>query len=410
MNIVIIIINLVLLAVVGGMLFYLFALSLLACIGRLLPAVQPSSGRRFAVVIPAHNEETSIARTVRSFHRVDYPRDRYDLIVIADNCTDATASVARAEGATVMERANDTLKSKGYALRWCFDRILAGSAQPRYDAVIVVDADSVVSANFISVMNAYLDRGARVIQSNDMVEPQPGVWSAEIIRFGFTLYNHVRPLARRVVSFSAGLRGNGMCFSADVLREVPWCTYGLNEDLEFGIILLLRGIRSEFAREATVLATMPANPKNAESQRARWEKGRFPVVGTYAPKLLRNILLRGSVRSLDALIDLVMPPFVNLFGLAILLFILNAGGALLGFGVAAAMLPWWIAAVAAGTLHVFVGLFAADADAGLYKTLFVIPRYALWKIVLYVRMMLRGTSGEWIRTTREAGVKSGESD
>jgi cellulose synthase/poly-beta-1,6-N-acetylglucosamine synthase-like glycosyltransferase len=307
-----------------------------------------------------------------------------------------------------MERSDTERKSKGYALRWCFDRILAGT--PEYDAVVVIDADSIVSRDFLSVMDAALHDGARAIQSNDMVEPQPGVWSAEIIRFGFTLYNHVRPLGRSVISLPAGLRGNGMCFSSDVLREVPWCTYGLNEDLEYGLILLLHGIRTEFAPDATVLATMPANAKNAESQRARWEKGRFPVVKKYAPQLLKKVFLRGSFRSLDALIDLVMPPFVNLFGVVIGMAVINTFCALLGLEAARTILPFWILAIIAGILHVFVGLAAAKADADLYKTLFFIPRYAFWKILLYLKMALRGSTKEWVRTTREQASESSKSE
>ncbi len=402
------ILNGIFLCVFGFLMLYLMGLSFLALARRWRRTLPTAEAHRFAVVIPAHNEESSILRTIRSAKNVRYPSGKFDVILIADNCTDRTAEIGRREGAIVMERSDPLLKSKGYALRWCFDRILADGSG--YDAVVVVDADSILSENFLPVMSGYLAQGAKVIQSKDIVEPQPGVWSAEIIRFGFTLFNHVRPLARDAMRFSAGLRGNGMCFSADILKMVPWCTYGLNEDLEYGLILLLRGIRTAFAPEATVLAVMPANPKNAESQRARWEKGRFPVIRTYAPQLIRRFLTHGSLRALDALVDLIMPPFVNLFAAAIGLTLVTFLFSLGGIDAVSVLLPYWCAVVIAGILHVFVGLAAARADRGLYKTLFFIPRYAFWKLMIYGKMALKNRSEEWIRTTREKSLKSQDSE
>jgi len=398
------VIEIALLLVFGGFLGYLAMLSILAVFTREKRSFAARINRKFAVVVPAHNEESGLARTVQSLMNIDYAKHLFDVIVIADNCTDQTAEVARREGAHVMERTDSLKRGKGHALRWCFDKILSGSSS--YDAVVVIDADSRASSNFLTVMNSYLDHGSQVLQCSDMVETQAESWSSEITRLGFTLYNHVRPLGRSVFRGSAGIRGNGMCFSANVLRSVPWSTYSLNEDLEYGLILLLKDITVDFAPEARVYATMPTSARNAESQRSRWERGRFPVIRMYGPKLLGKAIRTASFSPFDAFVELVTPAFVNLFGAAFLLFLLNlviwdSGGEFVQL-----YILWWALVVVCGILHVLLGLVAAGADRLLYKAFFYIPRYALWKILLYTKLVRNKQSQEWIRTTRDQPVGS----
>jgi cellulose synthase/poly-beta-1,6-N-acetylglucosamine synthase-like glycosyltransferase len=255
-------------------------------------------------------------------------------------------------------------------------------------------------------MSFYLERGAGAVQSSDMVAPRPGSWSSEATRLGFTLYNHVRPLARSLFGFSAGLRGNGMCFAARTLREHPWNTFSLNEDLEYGLVLLLRGIPVVFAPEARVLATMPATAANAESQRSRWERGRFPVIRRYAGPLLAASVRTLSFRPLDALIELLIPPLVNLVGVILLLTALTGVLAVTGFPGGYAFLSYWGTLLGLCAAHVLVGLLAAGADRELYRTLWSIPKYAVWKLLLYLKFIRRGPTTEWIRTTRERAVGS----
>ena len=398
------VIEIVLLLLVGLPLGYLAILSILALFAREKQSFAARGKRRFAVVVPAHNEEISLSRTLRSLKGINYPGDLFEIIVVADNCTDQTANVARREGIIVMERTDTSKRGKGHALRWCFDKIL--SETPSYDAVVVIDADSTASTNFLTVMNYYLDQGSRVLQCSDMVDPQPGSWSSEITRLGFTLYNHVRPLGRSLYGGSAGIRGNGMCFTAGVLKTIPWNTYSLNEDLEYGLILLLNGIVVDFAPEAKVFATMPTSARNAESQRSRWERGRFPVIKKYGPLLLRESIRKLSFLPFDAFVELVTPAFVNLFGAAALLFVVNfiiwqCGGEFVQL-----YILWWALVVSCGILHVLLGLVAARADRLLYKAFFHIPRYALWKILLYTRLFKNKQTQEWVRTTRDQPVGS----
>jgi cellulose synthase/poly-beta-1,6-N-acetylglucosamine synthase-like glycosyltransferase len=249
-------------------------------------------------------------------------------------------------------------------------------------------------------MNYYLDHGAKALQSSDLVEPRPGVWSAETTRLGFALYNYVRPLGRRLIGGHAGARGNGMCFSAEVLQNIPWNAFSQSEDLEYGINLLLQGIPVEFAPEATVLATMPSTPENAESQRSRWEAGRFPIVKRYAWRLLAGAFTRRSFRMFDAFVDLVTPSLVNLLAASISMFAVSLVLWLTDF-ISLTFAVAWSGLVGAGLLHMLIGIWVVPSEPSLYLTILHIPRYVLWKLILYLRLIGKGHTQEWVRTTRD---------
>lgn len=392
---------------IGILLGYQMVLSFLALRGKKIQNFEAARNRKFAIVLPAHNEEKVIAKSLYSMSGLVYPKNMYDLIVIADNCTDSSAKIARNLGAIVLERSNDIDCGKGYALRWAFDQILKWKTN--YDAIIVFDSDSLVSGNYLEVMNYYMEHGSKVIQSSDLVLPQPGAWSSEATRIGFLLYNYVKPMGRKVLGLNMGLRGNGMCFATDVLRKIPWQAWSLTEDVEYGLILQLEGVTIDFAPEAQVCAQMPTKAENAESQRRRWEIGRYPVIKKYAPKLLAAAFKKRSIKYLDSFLDLVTPPLVNTLLFVLLLCGLNVVLWLLGW-MSANFIWLWATIAVFGLLHLFVGLAAAGADRQLLRSLFYIPVYVFWKIKVYVTALFnRNKKHRWIRTTRESSdIVSGQ--
>lgn len=387
-----------LLFLTAPLLGYQFLLGLLALNAKMITSFESEKSRKFAIVVPAHNEEKIIAKTIYSLSGLIYPKKNYEVFVIADNCTDNTAKIASSLGVNVLERTNKEETGKGYALRWAFDQILA--KQDAFDAIIVVDADSLISGNYLDVMNYYLEKGSRVIQSSDLVLPDPGNWSVEATRIGFMLYNYVKPLGRKVLNLNMGLRGNGMCFNTNVLREVPWKAWSLIEDVEYGLILLLKGEKIDFAPEATVLAQMPVEAKNAESQRSRWEIGRFGIIKTYTAKFLFKAIQKRSASFFDVFLDLITPPFVNimLITMAILFFSIILW--LLGLLPALHILLWGILLII-GIAYFFVGLYVSGADKNLYKSLLRIPYYIFWKLKLYLNVFRKGKTKEWVRTERD---------
>lgn len=378
---------------------YQFLLGLLALNAKLIKSFETEKSRKFAIVVPAHNEENIITKTIYSLSGLIYPKRNYEVFVIADNCTDNTAKVARSLGVTVLERTNKNKTGKGYALRWAFDKILA--KQDAFDAIIVVDADSLISGNYLEVMNYYLEQGSRVIQSSDLVLPNPGNWSIEATRIGFLLYNYVKPLGRKVLNLNMGLRGNGMCFNANVLREVPWKAWSLIEDVEYGLLLLLKGEKIDFAPEATVLAQMPVEAKNAESQRSRWEIGRYGIIKTYTTKFLVKAIKQRSASYFDIFLDLITPPFVNIMLMTTAVLFLVILLWLLGLLPALHVLLWGILLII-GIAYFFLGLYVSGADKNLYKSLLRIPYYIFWKMKLYLNVFKKGKTKEWIRTERDS--------
>ena len=395
------IIDIILLAAFAGILGYLALLSGAALRGR-PQHINNEHKYRFAVVVPAYNEDKMIAKTLYSLFSLVYPKNFYDVFVIADNCSDDTADIARSIGAKVLERHNKEQRGKGYALAWGFERILTDDTS--YEAVVVIDSDSLVTGNLLEVMNAYLHEGARVIQSNYLVQPKPKAWNSEMSRIGFLLYNYVRPMGRKVLGLSTGLRGNGMCFSREVLQAHPWKAWSLIEDVEYSLKLNLKGVFVEFAPLACVWTEMPDNPKSAESQRERWELGRFEIIKKYAGPLFKAAWQQKSLKHLDILIDLVTPPLVNMMVIVTVIILTHTFLMVQILGEEWMIYEYGLLWVLTGFLaffHFIAGLYSANADKLLFKSIHYIPRYIFWKMKIYFKILFKGKEKEWIRTSRD---------
>ena len=386
------------LTAVGGWLAlttgYLLLLTAAALLGpRRAPAAGPAR-RRFALLVPAHDEEALLPRLLASVRAVDYPADRLDVYVVADNCTDRTAAVAHAAGARVYERTDEAERGKGYALRWLLGRIRA--AGERYDAFVVVDADSVIARNFFRRMDARLERGSAVVQAYYTVL-NVGESPLAALRFAaLAAVHYLRPLGRTALGLSCGLKGNGMCFAAPVLERFGWDWFTLAEDVELHLALVEQGIRVDFAYETTVLADMPVSFRQAESQNARWEQGRIEMLRRYGPRLVADALRRRSFLRLDAVIEQLIPPLSVPFALA---------GAVLLVGAALRRpLPMALALFGLGgqVAYLLAALRLARAPARAYRALGYAPIYIAWKVALYGRALGARGATRWVRTARTA--------
>jgi cellulose synthase/poly-beta-1,6-N-acetylglucosamine synthase-like glycosyltransferase len=265
--------------------------------------------KRFAIVIPAHNERIVIGNLVDSCLALDYPRHLFDVYVIADNCTDDTAAVARAHGAKVIERTNLRRRGKGYALADTFPRLLRAS---RYDAVVVFDADNLVAPDFLQVMNAELMAGRHVIQGRVDVKNPDDTWVAATAGMSFWCSNRFWFLAKHNLGLSAALGGTGMCISTQVLREVGWDATSLTEDLEFSAKALLAGYKTYWSHDAVIYDEKPLTFRQSWRQRLRWAQGQAQVASHYLPRLLWAGLRLRDVRRLEGGVALFQPFYVIL--------------------------------------------------------------------------------------------------
>lgn len=386
------------LAVVFGLLLgYQLLLSLVAVRAKKLSHFYVIQNRKFAIVLFAHNEEKVIAKSLYSLSGLVYPKNLYDLVVVADNCTDSSAAIARNLGAIVLEQTDETERGKGYVLRWAFDQIM--SWDKSYDAIIVFDSDSLVSGNYLEVMNYYLENGSKVIQSCDLLLPEPGVWKSEVMQIGLLLYNYVKPLGRKALRLGTRLSGSGMCFSTEVLRQIPW-EQSLTEIVEYSSVLQLRGIKINFAPEAIVWTQRWTQQEKYELQ-YRGEIRRYSTIQKYASRLLAAAIQKKSFRYLDSYIDLVTPSLINL--LLSVLAMCGINGLLWAIGLLpVSYLLLWTGITILGAIYLFMGLYVAEADRGLYKSIFYIPLYVLWKIRCYFKVESDKKGDQQKRTPRES--------
>jgi cellulose synthase/poly-beta-1,6-N-acetylglucosamine synthase-like glycosyltransferase len=378
----------------GGMCVYLAVLTLLSAPLRSLPRSQ--FPWRFDIVVPAHDEAQLIERTIASLRSLDWPRDRYRIFVVADNCTDATATLARGAGANVVERNDPTRQGKGYALDYAFSlRMLDEWAH----AVVVIDADSEVSPNLLEALAARLERGAQALQVHYGVLNPWASWRTRLLTIAIACFHTLRSRARERLGVSCGIRGNGWCVTREVLRRVPHKCFSLAEDLEYGIALGLAGVRVEYAGEAHVDADMVATrEKVARRQRQRWEDGRLMLLRTKVWPLLRAAAKRRSPICLDLALDLLVLPLAYVVLAAIALLALTAAAAAWrpGYG------PWLsvgLACCGALVFYVLRGWQLSGMGLAALADFARVPGFLAWKIAA----MLRPRDKGWISTERDPG-------
>jgi cellulose synthase/poly-beta-1,6-N-acetylglucosamine synthase-like glycosyltransferase len=316
------------------------------------------------------------------------------VVVVADNCTDQTATHARAAGAVVMVRNDPERRGKGHALAHAFEASLRGDA----DAVVVVDADTVVSPDLLSAFQARLLAGAPAVRADYGVRNPLASWRTRLITIAFATFHVLRSQARERLRLSCGLRGNGMCFSRALLKEVPHDAFSIVEDLEYGIRLGEAGHRVHYAAEAHVYGEMVTTARAARSQRKRWEGGRFQIARAYGPRLLRRGLLRRDALLLDLAMDVLVPPLSICAGV-VLLGLAASSWLALRLGTAPAPLWVWAACALALCTYVARGWQLSGTGARGLVDLMCAPAYVLWKLTV-----MRGdgrAKDEWVRTTRE---------
>ncbi|MCU0489981.1 MAG: glycosyltransferase [Chloroflexaceae bacterium] len=371
---------------------YLLLLTIAALFARRTTATHQSGAtHRFAILIPAHNEERLLPILLENLHQLDYPRSLYSIHVVADNCTDNTAAAGRAAGATMHERHDTSQIGKGYALEWLLQQIWQRNVQ--HDAVVILDADSVVSPNFLRVMDARMARGERAIQAYYAVRDAEQSWSVSLRSIALIVLHYLRPQGRMVLGGSAGLKGNGMVFAADIMRNYRW-SGSLTEDLEYHMALILNGERVMFAPDAIVWAEMPNSLAASNSQNARWEQGRVEMVRNYVPRLLWKSVQRAKFVLFDAAMEQIIPPF-SIVTIASVVCLLAAL-------VLQAPLAVWlgVALVVGQVIYVITGLVLARAPGKVYQALLYAPIFVIWKVLLYGRVLAGGSPKGWVRTAR----------
>jgi cellulose synthase/poly-beta-1,6-N-acetylglucosamine synthase-like glycosyltransferase len=301
---------------VGGC--YFFCISIFGLIiNKENSTTQSKPTKKFALVIAAYNEELVIAHIIESLLRQNYPRNLYDIYVVADNCTDNTANIARAHGAIVFTRTNNHERGKGYALEWMFSKL--HSMENTYDAVCVFDADNLVSSNFLAEVNKLLCKGHKVVQGYlDSKNPYDS-WITISYSIAFWLSNRIFQLPRYNLGLSCSLCGTGFCVDTEVLRKIGWGATCLTEDLEFTMKLALKGIKIAWAHNAVVYDEKPLTLKQSWKQRKRWMQGHADCAIRFVAPLFKRAFKEGDLTSFDCALYLFQPIRFLLIGVITLM-------------------------------------------------------------------------------------------
>ncbi len=354
-----------------------------------------SSRFNFAILIPANNEEVVLGSLLESLAALDYPKDQYTVFVVADNCTDGTADLARATGwVRVYERFDTVKRGKGYALDWILQRLEEDGLI--HDAYVIIDADSVVEPAFLQWMAKELARGAQALQAHYSVLNTTESPSTALRWIALTLNCYVRPLSRSNLGGSSTLTGNGMCFTRALLQRCPWKAYALAEDYQYYLTLVQQGERVRYVPEAVVRSQMPTTFAQMRTQDIRWESS-IPGVTTWhiALGLLRAGLRLRSFACFEAVVELLVPPLSLLVGWCLL--------ALAASVLVRSPLALLLNLILAGGVIFYVGtaFYLLRPPRIVYKAFLYAPGFMLWKLwVVLVLTRSKKYTSEWVRTSR----------
>lgn len=345
---------------------------------------------RLLFLVPAHDEESLIAGCVSSLRHMRYPPEQFEIVVVADNCSDRTAAVARAGGALCLERDEPSRPGKPLAISWAVARLdLDG-----FDALVILDADSIVEPAFAREIGTITNLPTLAVQAYNGVS-NPGM--SPITRMATVLaaayYRFAYPLKQRA-GLNAPLTGTGMCIGTGVLREYGWTARSLAEDVEYYTLLTLAGARTLTCAEARVLSLEAPSPKTGAIQRRRWTRGRLEVAREHLGQVLASGRM-GPHQKLDLLAELLTPgPAVHLAVAALTvatawIFPLPARG--------------WIATLGIGSLvrplaYAALGLRVVSDRLATSAAFLALPVYAAWRIGIEILSLLHRP--RWTRRDR----------
>ncbi len=364
-----------------------FAVELLAGLARLERSHVAETGARAVIIVPAHDEQAVICRTVAGL-------TEYRVLVVADNCLDETAAIARAAGADVIIRNDPDRRGKGFALSAA--RIHLDQDPP--DVVIVVDADCSIDGSSLRALSQSAVSTGRPCQAVNLLAPAPdGAAVVQISTFAFMIKNLVRQRGLERLAGRAHLTGTGMALPWRIFQNASLGGSNIVEDLALGLELAERSAPPMLVERATVLSA-PASAVGTLVQRRRWEGGYLATAFRAAPRMLARSLARGDLKGVVAALDLSVPPLTLLFMLNALAFTV----ALVAAAAGAAAWPLFaqivVGAIAAAALAITWAREGRRFVSG--RTLLRLPIYVLWKLPLYLGLARRGAPDEWLRTGR----------
>ena len=370
--------------------------------------LQVKKDHKFMAIIPAHNEEAVVGNLVESLKKQNYNKDLYDIYVIADNCTDNTAKVAKEAGAIVYERFNNSKKTKGYALDWFLQQKIKEDAP--YDAFFIFDADNIVDPDFIKNMNKKLCQGEDVVQGyRDIKNPTDSWITAGYAIFYWTMHRFYH-LARYNLGLSPLLNGTGFMVRFDVVKPQGWDTVTLTEDIEFSLKRIIKGKRLGWATDAIVYDEQPVGFKQSWSQRSRWTVGHMQCMKEYTGKLFNAAKEKKTMMNIDGFFYIIgsIPMFVITLVLLASNFILYAAQGMTQTELIINILRYLVPTFVLPSLTAaFVMYLDGKPLKPMIKGFFTYPLFmGSWLLINFKCLFKRET--EWEKITHNRSIKIDE--
>lgn len=346
-----------------------------------------------AILMPAHDEAAGISTAIRALVSQLTPGDR--LLVVADNCSDDTAAVARAAGAEVTVRVDPLLRGKGYALDHGIRHL---SAAPP-DAVVIVDADCVVAGDAVELLRKACLSSQRPVQALYLMRARPEASLRQrMAAFAWRVRNEVRPSGWHRLGLPCQLMGTGMAFPWSLIATASLASGSIVEDMQLGIDLAVAGSAPTFCPLALVTSTFPDSSEGTLAQRTRWEHGHLAMIAAHGLPLLWRGIVRRRLDLVAMALDLCVPPLASLVLVLLALAIAAALLAAQGGG----LTPLVMAIAVLATLVLATGLAWSQVGRTLVSLpeLLSAPLYAVAKIPIYVKLFT-ARQRQWIRTRRD---------
>ena len=348
---------------------------------------------RVVVLMPAHNESDGIARPLNAIRMQLQPGDR--VLVVADNCSDDTAEVARANGAEVVVRSDPERRGKGYALDFGVRQLMVDPPE----VVIVVDADCIVHGYALDMLARYALAVSRPVQALYLMHaPEGAGLKTKVAEFAWAVKNWARPLGYHHMGLPCQLMGTGMAFPWALIKDARLATGHIVEDLKLGLDFAAAGYAPHFCPGAHVSSVFASNSEGADSQRTRWEHGSLGMLVEEGLPRLEQALRERKPGLLALALDLCVPPLALLTLLVIALCILGA----IGWLVTGDARPWLLAFIDLGLVGgaVLLAWLRFGRKIISLPSLAYAPFYALSKIPLYLKFLFR-RQAEWVRSRRD---------
>ncbi len=363
--------------------------------------------KRFALITAAHNEEAVITYHLESLKKLNYPKEMYDIYVIADNCTDNTAKVARQEGDVNVFQRFSKKRGKGFALEWMLNELF-NMKDKQYDAVCVFDADNVISSNFLLEMNSKLKQGHKAIQGYLDTKNPNDSWVTASYATAYWSMNRMWQLARYNLGISNALGGTGMCLDFQLLKKYGWGATCLTEDLEFTMKLLLSGVKTAWAHDCKVYDEKPVYFSQTWRQRTRWLQGHWDVALRYMIPLIKKGIKEKKWYPIDGAIYLFQPFLIMTMLFNILISVVAAlfPDPIYASPITSLMPGWfWVLFGVLGYSYPMLGLILEGAPKKAYFYYITYPIYGLtWFPVTLVGLFKHGNQTEWAHTVHSRGI------